>query len=57
VLSANPLFRNKRDGKEDTNRRARRPATFIEYQTFGKKGLGMGNSMLFSHFGKFKFKK
>lgn len=31
---------------------ARRPATFIEYQTFGKKGLGMGNSVLFSHFGK-----
>jgi len=57
VLSANPLFRYKRDGKEDTNRRARRPATFIEYQTFGKKGLGMGNSMLFSHFEKFKFKK
>ncbi len=38
------------DGKVNNKTQARRPAYYIEYQTFGKKGLGMGHSMLFSHF-------
>jgi hypothetical protein len=36
--------------KVNNKTQARRPAYYIEYQTFGKKGLGMGNSILFSLF-------
>ncbi len=38
------------NGKTNNKTQARRPANYIEYQTFGKKGLGMGNSMLLSHY-------
>ncbi|HAT76950.1 MAG TPA: hypothetical protein DCS19_08905, partial [Flavobacterium sp.] len=33
------------NGKVNNKTQARRPAYYIEYQTFGKKGLGMGHSM------------
>jgi hypothetical protein len=49
LLSTKPLFVFT-NGKVNNKTQARRPAYYIEYQTFGKKGLGMGNSMLFSHF-------
>jgi len=49
LLSTKPLFALA-NGKVNNKTQARRPAYYIEYQTFGKKGLGMGNSMLFSPF-------
>jgi hypothetical protein len=50
-LNLKSKIRNlKWNGKVNNMTRARRPAYYIEYQTFGKKGLGMVNSILFSPF-------
>lgn len=43
------LKSNIKMGRQTTRRKPGDLPFYIEYQTFGKKGLGMGNSVLFSH--------